>query len=1331
MFVSGGSGMSESQPVKIDYGSFTLHFDVMAYDNVMVVPAEEDGLIGVIPEDSVAAVKYRNFSSSVEPEKPIDPVPMVRCWFEYVRYEDEGGQVSSVACQYGNSSAVFHSNPHPYTIYGKLTIYYNSVFPNVDMGNSSSTTSSTGHRRELHKMYIYYRQLPRIALKGGTLPACLNFKAGDRCLIEGSSAKGGQGNYVYQWEQKTASGWEVISWAGSQNLTYSVPVDGLLLRRKVISGSESAYSNVCMLREDVFGNRNYILHSRALHLEGTTPQDFYSEDVTYYDGLGRPLQSVGLSASPTGGDIVTPVYYDSAGRSDSRTYLPYVLAANRGVYDESSLTNQSAYYNTFYAHEGCYAYNENRYESFVSDRVKEAWKAGRIFRENDKKTVYTYHTNVSNEVFILSATETGILTVEGYYNFARLRKTRVTDEDGYRAETFTDIDSRIVLERRYGSGLEYLDTYRAYDERGRLVAVISPEGSSQLTMGKSYLLDDLVMDGYGYFYRYDGRDRVIEKKVSGSDIEYFVYDKGDRVAMWQNGNLRTEGKWKLSTYDGFGRLKAERLLINSSSRSSLQMLFDSDRGSSLSSGGTLLHEYRYDTYENGDPAYIEISTGVSSGGVSSVSFTSAEKDNSDTVIDNSVAVDYILRPYGLQTWEKVAVLEGNNIISGYLERSFYYDKRGRLLQTVERYPDGGNHYVMNSYDFKGDIVRSEESCRIGTDFVPVLVNDFSYDSRSRLKKVEMRLSNKVTAKVRYEYDALGLIQKRIYGDSAAVETLSYNLQGWLTNQSSPAFSMSLRYYYPNFSGSSVSYTGNISEWSWNQGEEPFFTYSFSYDNYGRFKDSRSFNNGIQTNQYTEYNLRYDRNGNIKLLMRRDGSGKCTTAYAYSYAGNQLVGVAEDLDQLVSSPDTGLVAASDRPDYVYDLNGNLKIDNRRGLNYQYNYLNLLSEASRSGVPQARYRYTAGGEKLGVADPSGRGYDYRGSFQYLRDGSSLTLEGVLFGEGRISAGSNGYKAYYYLKDHLGSIRAVIDSAGNVCERNDYYPFGLEHQREDYPQLVENRLKYNGKEKQYVGDLNFLDYGARLYDKDLARWFVLDAMQENYPSWSPYTYCLNNPLKFVDPTGQYTSPYYDKDGNYLGVDHEGFTGEIRITTAKDFETMKSGKFAKPVGSGIGKNTLSARAYSRIYTHILAMKNYDISRLEGGAIAVKNGDDEYNFPNRKVGYAITNFTKNKNLKGPDPFRISVNQGDNGVQRDFTLVEQVENILGAHEYIGHGVRKYGKYNKTHYMAYDFQVDHPSWQKCTPVFRGDIMRRYKRTVTEENPYYYYRVYDKFLKYWYK
>lgn len=57
--------------------------------------------------------------------------------------------------------------------------------------------------------------------------------------------------------------------------------------------------------------------------------------------------------------------------------------------------------------------------------------------------------------------------------------------------------------------------------------------------------------------------------------------------------------------------------------------------------------------------------------------------------------------------------------------------------------------------------------------------------------------------------------------------------------------VNLRYYDPQLKGSTASYTGNISEWSWNQGSNPIFTYSFAYDNYGRFKDSRSFSNGIQ------------------------------------------------------------------------------------------------------------------------------------------------------------------------------------------------------------------------------------------------------------------------------------------------------------------------------------------------------------------------------------------------------------------------------------------------------------------------------------------------------
>jgi RHS repeat-associated protein len=108
-------------------------------------------------------------------------------------------------------------------------------------------------------------------------------------------------------------------------------------------------------------------------------------------------------------------------------------------------------------------------------------------------------------------------------------------------------------------------------------------------------------------------------------------------------------------------------------------------------------------------------------------------------------------------------------------------------------------------------------------------------------------------------------------------------------------------------------------------------------------------------------------------------------------------------------------------------------------------------------------------------------------------------------------------FFERDHLGSVRAVIDRSGNVVERNDYTPFGRKHENAAYPISANNRFKFNGKEEQFVGNLQLLDYGARTYDPAIARFTTPDPWGEKYRGWSLYNYTLNNPVLFVDPDGR----------------------------------------------------------------------------------------------------------------------------------------------------------------------------------------------------------------------
>jgi len=148
--------------------------------------------------------------------------------------------------------------------------------------------------------------------------------------------------------------------------------------------------------------------------------------------------------------------------------------------------------------------------------------------------------------------------------------------------------------------------------------------------------------------------------------------------------------------------------------------------------------------------------------------------------------------------------------------------------------------------------------------------------------------------------------------------------------------------------------------------------------------------------------------------------------------------------------------------------------------------------------------------------------------------------------------GAQRYFYLKDHLGSTRAIVNGNGTVLAGYDYDAWGY---------LLENRslnsdsikFKYTGKERDKESLYDY--FGARYYDARIGRWGQVEPLLKKYPQISPYVYSLDNPLVIIDPNG--LDPIREQFGNINSV-----RKILEASIGKTFFDLGKNVFGKSAG-------------------------------------------------------------------------------------------------------------------------------------------------------------------------
>ena len=423
------------------------------------------------------------------------------------------------------------------------------------------------------------------------------------------------------------------------------------------------------------------------------------------------------------------------------------------------------------------------------------------------------------------------------------------------------------------------------------------------------------------------------------------------------------------------------------------------------------------------------------------------------------------------------------------------------------------------YDFTGNLTLSK------TTYIPTIgssvthMTTYTYDAMGRPAGTSLKIGSNLQESLTYLlYDEVGRLASTTRDGKLIGTTLGnklgssyvYNLRSWLKEISGGLFSESLQYQDAQ-SSTYRQWGGNISGMGWESGTENRLRhYDFTYDKLARLTAATYVEDAVSGAFNATYT--YDRNANLSSVQHKglNSAGTASTTVlnqSISISGNQISSVA-----------------------TYDAKGRqTSYTQGTSRTVTYNLLDLPQQETVGSTIVTDRKYSADGtklqEKVTTSGSSVLTRDYIGNLIY----ENGTLKKILFDGGYVDMTGSAPAYRFYLTDHLGSVRVVAAADGTVMQVNHYYPYGglMTDPRHTIASSVASDSRYRFTGKELSEESGEYDFGARYLDPIPGRFTTLDPLAEKYYNLSPYTYCIGNPIRLVDPNGMDIYLYDKKTG------------------------------------------------------------------------------------------------------------------------------------------------------------------------------------------------------------